>query len=126
MIRIYYSINSSSSKKAISWLESIGVDISIKKVKDISREDLLHILYLTDRGFEDILKRRTSIKNKLRDLLEEAEEMEFSKGIDFVLRHPELLRVPIIFDENKLLIGFHAENIRKFIPKKRRKIVLGN
>lgn len=121
MINIYYSLNSTSSKKAINWFKSIGINIYVKKIKQIEREDILHILYLSDNGFKGILKRGTSINSELMSFIE---EMETRKAIEFIIEHTELLKVPIIFDEKKLMIGFHAEEIRKFIPKLHRKLYL--
>lgn len=33
----------------------------------------------------------------------------------------ELLCTPIIFDEKRVQLGYDSENIRKFIPKEKRK-----
>lgn len=124
LINIYYSLSSSSCKKAINWFKDIEVEVTAKRVRQISRDELFHILSLSDSGFEDILKRRTNISGDLKKLMNKIEEMDFNKGIDYILNNPELIKVPIIFDENRLMIGFHAEEIRKFIPKTRRKILL--
>lgn len=42
--------------------------------------------------------------------------LSFSEALNYLLLYPELLRTPIIFSENKLLVGFNSDEIRKFIP----------
>jgi len=34
----------------------------------------------------------------------------------------ELLCTPIIFDEKRVQLGYDSENIRKFIPKEKRRV----
>lgn len=51
------------------------------------------------------------------------DKMDFNDTVDFLLNHTELLKTPILIDKNKLMIGFNAEEIRKFIPKNRRKYI---
>ncbi|WP_422393568.1 ArsC/Spx/MgsR family protein [Lactococcus garvieae] len=42
--------------------------------------------------------------------------------MDYILSHPELIRMSIIFDESKSHAGFNAEEIRRFISKNYRKL----
>lgn len=56
MIRFYYDFRNSSSRKAIEWFKSMNIEISTKRIQNIPREELLHALYLSERGFTDILK----------------------------------------------------------------------
>lgn len=55
--------------------------------------------------------------------MEKMDKMDFNDTVDFILKHTELLKTPILIDKNKLMIGFNAEDIRKFIPKNRRKYI---
>lgn len=119
MIKIYYNSSNHSSQKAIKWLESKGLEVSIKKIKQISKEDLVYILFLSNNGFEDIYKRNVRINFKKH--MKKMDKMDFNDTVDFILKHTELLKTPILIDKNKLMIGFNAEEIRKFIPQKRRR-----
>lgn len=119
MIKIYYNSSNHSSQKAIKWFEAKGLEVSIKKIKQISKEDLVYILFLSNNGFEDIYKRNVRIYFKKH--MEKMDKMDFNDTVDFILKHTELLKTPILIDKNKLMIGFNAEEIRKFIPKNHRK-----
>lgn len=119
MIKIYYNSSNHSSQKAIKWFEAKGLEVSIKKIKQISKEDLVYILFLSNNGFEDIYKRNVRINFKKH--MEKMDKMDFNDTVDFILKHTELLKTPILIDKNKLMIGFNAEEIRKFIPQKRRR-----
>lgn len=122
MIRLYYDLRNSSSIKAIEWFKSMNIEISIKKIQTIPREELLHALYLSDHGFIDVLKGKGKDGSNIEKLKTEVLKMNFSHALDFVLVHTELLKVPIILDENKLMIGFNSEEIRQFILRTHRRI----
>lgn len=122
MVRFYYDPSNNSSRKAMEWFKKLGIEISILKIQYISKEDLLNILYLSEQGFSDILKRKGKSKPNLEKMKREVMNMKFSEGVDFILNHTELLRIPIIIDEKKLLIGFHSVEIRKFTPRSYRNL----
>ncbi|WP_349010332.1 ArsC/Spx/MgsR family protein [Lactococcus garvieae] len=117
MIRFYYDFRNSSSRKAIEWFKSMNIEISTKKIQDIPRADLLHALYLSERGFTDILKGKGKAGSDVERMKNEVQQMNFSEAVDFILVHTDLLKVPIILDENKLMIGFNSEEIRKFTSR---------
>ncbi|MFK4944587.1 ArsC/Spx/MgsR family protein [Lactococcus garvieae] len=48
--------------------------------------------------------------------------MNFIDGINFISNHTQLLRTPIIFENNKLTIGYNAENMRIFLSRDYRNI----
>jgi Arsenate reductase and related proteins, glutaredoxin family len=116
MIRLYYGSSSTSSRMAYAWFKNRALEISIRKTKYISKEDLLHILRLSNNGFSDILKSGNKSTSKIQQKIELLKEMKFNDGLNYIMENPEVLRVPIIFDEKKLLIGYNSEEIRKFTP----------
>ncbi|MFQ6324185.1 ArsC/Spx/MgsR family protein [Lactococcus garvieae] len=120
MLRLYYDLRNSSSRKAIEWFKSMNIEISIKRIQSITRGELLHALYLSDDGFTAILKGKAG--NDIERMKNEVQQMNFSEAVDFILVHTELLKVPIILDENKLMIGFNSEEIRKFTSRAYRRL----
>ena len=120
MITFYYDTSNLSSRKADLWFDNTGIDVCMRRLPLITREDLLHILYLSENGFSDIMKKEGKTLDKHKEIL----DMNVSDGIDFILLHPELLRSPLIFDEHKLMVGYNVEKIRAFIPKQHRRLQL--
>lgn len=125
MITLYGGKNNISNKKAEKWFQKAGVKVSIKKIDQISQKDLFQILLLSEKGFLDILKKEkaTFCYGKL---LQEFQNLTFNEAIDFLSKHSELLRTPIIFDSTKLVIGFNEDEIRTFLSQNYRKLKLKN
>lgn len=42
--------------------------------------------------------------------------MNMDDALEYIRYNPDMLQTPIIFEKNKLLVGFHIEEIRQFIP----------
>lgn len=122
MIRLYYDLRNSSSRKAIEWFKNMNIEISMKKIQNITREELLHALYLSEQGFTDILKGMGKDGSDIETMKNEIQKMNFNEAIDFILVHTGLIKVPIIMDEKKLMIGFNSEEIRKFTTRAYRRL----
>lgn len=117
MINLYYGVSNSSSRKSVKWFSEQKIDINKKRIDYISRRELIHILSLSNNGFQDILKKSHITTPYIRSMIQQIVLMSFNESIDFILNHPEILKVPIIVDETKLIIGYNSETIRTFIPR---------
>lgn len=95
----------------------MNIEISMERIQNIPREELLLALYLSDDGFKEILKGKGKTGSDIEKLKQEVRQMNFSEAIDFILLNPDLLKVPIILDENRLTIGFNLDEIRKFTSR---------
>lgn len=122
MIVLYYNLSSSSCIRALDWFRSHGIEIHKERINNISRESLIQALTLTENGFSDLLKNKGNNQGKVQCMISDVQSMTFNEGISFILRHPELLKVPLTISENKLAVGYNAENLRVFISKKYRDI----
>lgn len=122
MVTLYYGTSDMSSKRAKKWFEEMGLEVQMKKVKEVSKEDLFQILLLSENGFSDILKNNKKTNKRSEKLLRECQELCFNEAINFVLEHLDLLRCPLIFDAHKLMIGFNDEEIRQFLPQSYRRL----
>mgnify|MGYP001228268054 CR=1 FL=1 len=123
-IKVYGS-SCASTRKARKWLKAHDIPYVYKDItrKPITVEEIQHILRLTEEGTKDIISTRSNVYKQLDINLDTIPMKELYKLIQ---EHPRLLRHPIIFDENRLQIGYDEHNIRQFIPKEERKKQLFN
>ena len=123
MVTLLTTSSSGSSRKAKQWLEDNNVDykeIKLNKKENarwLTTDTLKHILTLTDYGFTDILSAHNKRVAELGDL----GKFKTSELIETIVSNPSLLKYPIIYDHNRLAIGFNQSDIRMFIPREQRK-----
>ena len=43
---------------------------------------------------------------------------------DFIIEHPSVLKRPIIVDDDKMQVGYNDDDIRVFVPKRLREIIM--
>ena len=122
MITLYMSTSSASSRKARAWLNKYHLSFKEKNVfKELSKEDVLHLLSLTENGTEDIISKRSKAYKKLNlDL----NELPMKQLFALISENPGLLRRPIIMDDKRLQVGYNEDEIRRFLPRKVRAIEL--
>ncbi|WP_346349677.1 ArsC/Spx/MgsR family protein [Lactococcus petauri] len=120
MITIYYNKSDASSKRVLKWMDIHQVAYESYSIKKISKEDLVKILSLTDKGIKEILKqKKCSSQNQVK--IEKLYGMNMDEALSYITFHPELLCTPIIFSDNKILVGYNEVEIRQFIPRRFRK-----
>ena len=113
--------NSGSSREARMWLDTFSISYKMKAMRNITREELVKILSLTDNGFEDILiGNGTARAKQVRAFIY---RKSFNEAVDFLVSNPEFLRVPIVLDQNKIQVGFIESQMRKFIPREKRRLM---
>lgn len=116
MVTFYYNTSNSSCRMAEQWFKDHQIKIKMKRIKNITKEELIHVLSLSESGLPDLLKKERYFGKEYvsqRDLLY---DMNFDTAIDYLLNHKNMIASPIIFEESKLLVGFNSDDIRKFIP----------
>lgn len=121
MVILYYGKSSSTSRQAVAWFEDLGIEFIKKRIEHISRKDLIRILSLSENGFPDLLKRATGKRIQINEVKKHLNQSSFDEAVDYLLENMDIIKVPIIFDEHKLLIGYNMESIRMFITKDHRK-----
>lgn len=118
MITIYQRSSCGSSQKAMHWLDNNRISYKKSNIECLSHKQLITILKLTDNGMEDIVKSQGNAKTKSK--VKVLNQLKFNDALNYLQFHSEILRTPIIVSHKKLLIGFHSENIRQFIPHNNR------
>ena len=57
--------------------------------------------------------------------IDDVEDMKMSELKQFIIDHPSVLKRPIILDGEKMQVGYNEEEIRVFIPKRLRELIMG-
>ena len=121
MIILYYGVSSRTSRQAIAWLNDYKIEVNKKRIERITRKDLKHILLLSENGFPDILKSARGSGTHIHTIREQIKSSSFENALDCLMEHQDILKVPIIFDDHRLVIGYNSETIRTFITHEYRK-----
>ncbi|MFK4897399.1 ArsC/Spx/MgsR family protein [Lactococcus petauri] len=121
MINVYCGRSSRTSRQAVAWFRDYEIQISKKRIEQITREDLVHILSISENGFTDIIKSAKGSETRIHKVSKYISVLNFNEAVDCLMEHLEVLRVPIIFDRQRLVIGYHPESIRVFTAKEYRR-----
>ncbi|TVP94787.1 MAG: Spx/MgsR family RNA polymerase-binding regulatory protein [Acholeplasmatales bacterium] len=123
MIQMYTTPSCSSCRKAKKWFEEHRIEYREKNIFNIrlTREDIMLMLRNTENGFEDIISTRSKV---FQDHDLDIDEMSMRELTDFIITNPSVLRRPIIIEGNKMQVGYNEDEIRTFIPKRLREIIM--
>lgn len=123
MITIYTTPSCSSCRKAKKWLEEHHLPYEEKNLfsNRITANDISLMLKNAENGFEDIISTRSKIF-KEQDL--DVDAMSVNQLKDFIIDNPSVLKRPIIIDDQKMQVGYNDEEIRVFIPRRLRQLVM--
>lgn len=118
MLNLYVAQSSASSRKARAWLKSHHIDFKERNINSnpLNADEVKQILRLTENGSEDIISTRSNIYKKLKLNLD-LDNLTVSQLVDLVVKYPDLIKRPIIFDDHRLEVGFNEEEIRRFLPR---------
>lgn len=117
MLKIYSRRKCTSSQLSLLWLSRYKISYQAHGLEEICREDLIHILSFTEKGMDSIVKHRNRLGAGLDKKFLKLQRLSFNAGVNYLLENPELLRTPLLLDENKCLIGYNGEEIRQFLPR---------
>lgn len=123
MITIYTTPSCSSCRKAKKWLDEHKVAYEEKNLFNhrINDTDIEMMLNHAENGFDDIISTRSKVF-KEQEL--EVEDMSVSELKNFIISHPSVLKRPIIVDAKRMQVGYNDEEIRVFISKKLREMIM--
>ena len=123
MITIFLSTSCTSCRRARAWLDEHHIQYTERDIykNPPSLEELQEILAKTENGTEDII----SIRSKaFKDLNININELPMSKLYEVIHEHPGILKKPILVDDKRIQVGYHEDEIRKFISRLDRKLQL--
>lgn len=81
----------------------------------------MQVLRMTENGIEEIISTRSRTFQNLKINLD---DLSIDQLIDLVEKNPSLLRRPIIMDDRRLQVGYNEDEIRRFLPRKVRRLEL--
>ncbi|MBU5210264.1 transcriptional regulator SpxA [Heyndrickxia oleronia] len=116
MVMLYTTPSCGSCRKAKAWLEEHHIDYIERNIisRSITVDELKSILRLTEDGVTEII----STKSKtFQELNINIDELSLNELYNLIIKHPQMLRRPIILDEKRLQVGYNEEEIRKFLPR---------
>ncbi|KFZ26831.1 MAG: Regulatory protein Spx [Candidatus Izimaplasma bacterium HR2] len=123
MIQIYTTPSCSSCRKAKKWFDDHRIEYREKNIFNIklTRDDIVLMLKNTESGFDDIISTRSKVfQEKNLDI----EEMSMRDLTNFIIENPSVLRRPIIIEDTKMQVGYNEDEIRTFIPRRLREIIM--
>ncbi len=123
MIQMYTTPSCSSCRKAKKWFEEHRIDYREKNIFNVklTKEDIRAMLKNSEGGFDDIISTRSKV---FQDNDLNLDDMSLSELTDFIIQNPSVLRRPIIIEDNKMQVGYNEDEIRAFIPKRLREIIM--
>lgn len=123
MIQIYTTPSCSSCRKAKKWFDDHRIEYREKNIFNIklTRDDIVLMLRNTESGFDDIISTRSKVFQE-KNL--NIEEMSMRDLTNFIIENPSVLRRPIIIEDTKMQVGYNEDEIRTFIPRRLREIIM--
>ncbi|EEU21754.1 transcriptional regulator Spx [Lactobacillus mulieris] len=123
MINLYVSSSCTSCRKARAWLNKHDVPFKERNIfsEPLTKEEIVNILRLTENGTEEIISTRSRAFQELHVNLD---DLSIDQLLDLVEKNPSLLRRPIIMDDRRLQVGYNDDEIRRFLPRKVRRLEL--
>lgn len=123
MINLYVSSSCTSCRKARAWLKKHDIPFKERNIfsEPLTKEDIVNILCLTENGTEEIISTRSKAFQELHVNLD---DLSIDQLLDLVEKNPSLLRRPIIMDDRRLQVGYNDDEIRRFLPRKVRRLEL--
>jgi regulatory protein spx len=123
MIQIYTTPSCSSCRKAKKWFEEHRIEYREKNIFNIklTKDDIFLMLKNTENGFDDIISTRSKV---FQEQNLDIEDMSMRDLTDFIIKNPSVLRRPIIIEDKKMQVGYNEDEIRTFIPKRLREIIM--
>lgn len=114
-----------STNKAERWLKMHNMTYQVISPSTITKQHIKQMLKLSNCTNDILLSRSSgqSTWEKLSLTENEIEEMSLNSFVNLLVQYPLLLRNLILFNRNKILVGYHEEKIRTFLSSEYRQIV---
>ena len=123
MLNLYTSPSCTSCRKAKAWLKEHDISFKERNIfaNPLNKEEIMQVLRMTENGTEDIISTRSRTFQNLKINLD---DLSIDQLIDLVEKNPSLLRRPIIMEDRRLQVGYNEGEIRRFLPRKVRRLEL--
>ena len=121
MVDLYISPSCTSCRKAKQWLEQHNIPYKERNIisDPLNREEIIHVLRMTEEGTEEIVSTRSKA---FQELNIDLDDISMNELIDLIEKNPSLLRRPIILDDRRMQVGYNEDEIRRFLPRSVRRL----
>ena len=121
MVDLYVSPSCTSCRKAKQWLEQHNIPYKERNIisDPLNREEIIHVLRMTEEGTEEIVSTRSKA---FQELNIDLDDISINELIDLIEKNPSLLRRPIILDDRRMQVGYNEDEIRRFLPRSVRRL----
>jgi regulatory protein spx len=119
---VYTLQSSTSSRKAIAFLEECGINFEEQKMMQqrIDFETFVKMARLCEESLEEIMAVGSGhFKNLIGDRFE---SMTLREIFDITQINPRVLKAPIIIQGEKMVVGFDPERTSILLPRTRKKL----
>lgn len=123
MLNLYTSPSCTSCRKAKAWLKEYDISFKERNIfaNPLNKEEIMQVLRMTENGTEEII---STLSRTFQNLKINLDDLSIDQLIDLVEKNPSLLRRPIIMDDRRLQVGYNEDEIRRFLPRKVRRLEL--
>lgn len=118
MVRVYLSGTDKKGKQCINWLKSKGVEFEIYEfnANTFTYDDFKHVIQYLDNGPMDLIVKRSKEMETLSTLMD-IEDLSLREFYSICVTIPNIVGKPIIVGEDRVAIGYKAEDISVFLPR---------
>lgn len=115
MLKLFTYPSSIECQKVKDWLHLNKINFSEVSLYDelITLEELKHITTLTENGAIDIIGPEYS--SVIQHLFKDG-EISLTELYEEIRKEPTFLKLPIVYDHIRLVIGYDEKELNKFLP----------
>ncbi|MCF6309470.1 MAG: arsenate reductase (glutaredoxin) [Sulfurimonas sp.] len=112
-ITIWHNPKCSKSREAVSILEKNGCETEIIKYLETTptKDEITTALTMLGMNPKELMRTKEDIYKKLNL----KEEYDYDKLVDAMVENPKLIERPVIFKDDKAIIGRPTDKIAKFL-----------
>lgn len=114
MLKLFTYPGSIESNKLKTWLEDHQLAYTEKNLFDqlMTIEELKQITSLTELGAQDIIADEyfSIVKHVVL-----ADDISIKELYDYIRQEPKLVKLPMLFDEKRLLVGYDEKFLNSFL-----------
>ncbi|SDI30873.1 transcriptional regulator Spx [Natribacillus halophilus] len=116
MVTLLTTKSSPSCRLARRWLEENHIPFTERNIfaDPLSVEEVKALMRMTENGTDEVISKRSKA---FQELDVDVNELSLQHLFTLVSQHPGLLRRPIIFDDKRLQVGYHEEDMRRFLSR---------
>lgn len=113
-IKIFHNPRCSKSRQTLTILEDNGIDVDIIEYlkESPNKETLLQIINLLDIKPRDLMRKGETVYKEKHLNRENLTDVDL---VQFMVDNPILIERPIVYDDNRAIIGRPPENVLIFL-----------